>query len=133
MRHTSFLRILSVLATACAATVALPAVAQTLDELDAISDISVDEAAGIAAAKQQAARGELLEALATLERVMAVHPKSRDAILIHALYLCKVDDRQGGLMEISKLKKKHYGEELLDEAKAMCQAQPAQSTQEGEQ
>ena len=97
-----------------------PLAAETLDELDALSDSSADEALGIATAKQQADRGEYLEALATLERVLAVHPKSASARLIHALYLCKVDDKQGGLVEIDKLKKKEYGKELLAEARAMC-------------
>jgi len=100
-----------------------PLSAETLEELDALSDVSADEAAGIAAARAQAARGEWLEALATLERVLAVHPESRDARLIHAVYLCQVDDKRGGLVEIDKLKEKHYGEGLLDEARAMCGAE----------
>ena len=97
-----------------------PLGAETLEELDAMSDASTDEAAGIAAAREQAARGEYLEALATLERVLAVHPRSRDARLIHAIYLCEIDDRRGGLVEIDKLKGGHYGKPLLAEARAMC-------------
>ena len=97
-----------------------PLQAETMEQLDALSDLSVEESEGIAAAKQQAERGEYLEALATLERVLAVHPKSPEALLIHAVYLCRVDDQQGGLVEIGKLKKKHYGKELLAEARAMC-------------
>ena len=97
-----------------------PLGAETLEELDAMSDASTDEAAGIAAAREQAARGEYLEALATLERVLAVHPRSRDARLIHAIYLCEIDDRRGGLVEIDKLKEGHYGKPLLAEARAMC-------------
>ena len=98
----------------------LPLNAETLEELDALSDLSADEGAGIAAAREQAGRGAYLEALATLERVLAAHPKSHEARLIHAVYLCEIDDRRGGLVEIDKLKKKDYGEELLDEARAMC-------------
>ena len=94
--------------------------AETLEELDALSDLSADEAAGIAAAREQAGRGAYLEALATLERVLAVHPKSRDARLIHAVYLCEIDDKRGGLVEIDRLKEKHYGRQLLDEARARC-------------
>src|SRR5688572_21194691 len=85
-----------------------PSSAETLEELDALSDLSANEEAGIAAASEQAGRGEYLEALATLERVLAVHPKSRAARLIHAIYLCRVDDRRGGLVEIDRLKEKHY-------------------------
>jgi len=98
-----------------------PTSAETLEELDALSDVSANQDAGIAAAREQAERGELLEALATLERVLAVHPKSHDARLIHAIYLCRTDDKRGGLVEISKLKDKNYGDGVLAEARAMCQ------------
>ena len=97
-----------------------PLGAQTLEALDALSDLSADEGAGIAAARDQAGRGEYLEALATLERVLAAHPKSHEARLIHAVYLCDVDDKRGGLVEIDKLKAKDYGEQLLAEARARC-------------
>jgi Flp pilus assembly protein TadD len=99
----------------------VPLSAETLDELDALSDLSLDEQAGIAAAQDQAGRGEYLEALATLERVLAVHPKSPEARMIHALYLCQIDDRRGGLVEIGKLDKKSYEADLLAEARAHCE------------
>ena len=108
-----------IFALGCLASV--PTSAETLEELDALSDLSVDERAGIAAAKDQAERGEYLEALATLERVLAVHPKSAEARLIHAVYLCEIDDRRGGLVEIDKLKEKQYGKQLLAEARGRCQ------------
>ena len=97
-----------------------PLGAETLEELDALSDQSLDEAAGIAAANEQAGRGAYLEALATLERVLAVHPKSHEARLIHAVYLCEIDDKRGGLVELDKLKAKYYGGRLLAEARARC-------------
>jgi uncharacterized protein HemY len=97
-----------------------PASAETLEELDALSDLSADEAAGIAAAREQAGRGSYLEALATLERVLAAHPKSHEARLIHAVYLCEIDDGRGGLVEIEKLKKKHYADGALAEARTRC-------------
>jgi hypothetical protein len=108
------------LALACGLLTGQPLRAETLEELDALSDVAVDEAGGIAAAQEQAGRGEYLEALATLERVLAVHPKSAEARLIHAQYLCAIDDKRGGLVEIGKLKKKPYGERRLAEARAMC-------------
>lgn len=127
MRRRPIRSVFLAAAMACGVLAAMPSHAQTLEELDALSDLSADESTGINAAKQQAERGELLEALATLERVLAVHPKSHEARLIHAIYLCKVDDRQGGLVEISKLKKKHYGQELLDEARALCAPKPVEA------
>ena len=98
-----------------------PLRAETLEQLDALSDQSNDEPAGIAMAREQGNRGEYLEALATLERVLAVHPRSHEARLIHAVFLCRIDDRRGGLVEIGKLKKKYYGKDLLAEARAMCE------------
>jgi len=98
-----------------------PVEAQSIEELDGLSDGSVDEKAGIQAARDQASRGEYLEALATLERVLAQHPKSVEGRIIHAVYLCRIDDVQGGLVEISSLKPKEFGKQLLEEAKALCE------------
>ena len=105
---------------ACSIVAGAPLAAATLEELDALSDASQDEAAGIAAAQEQAGRGAYLEALATLERVVAVHPKSAEARLIHAVYLCQIDDKRGGLVEIGKLKDKQYEDGVLDQARAAC-------------
>jgi len=102
--------------------VALPtaSLAQDFTEIDTLSDIATDEEAGIAEASKQAAAGDLLEALATLERVLAVQPKSQGARLLHAVYLCDIDDKQGGLVALNQLKKKDIGEEALSAAYARC-------------
>ena len=118
--HLPISMCLAGMALAWGALAVAPVGAETLEELDALSDLSANEESGIRTAREQAARGEYLEALATLERVLAVHPKSRDARLIHAVYLCQVDDRRGGLVEIGKLKARNYAEGMLDEARAMC-------------
>lgn len=99
------------LAAALAAGLALaapPAIAETLDELDVLSDATADERRGIAMAQEQAARGDFLDAISTLERVLAAFPKSADARLLHATYLCLIDDRAGGAVELGKLKEKNY-------------------------
>lgn len=106
-----------------------PLFAESLDELDVISDRSVDEQAALDDARALAESGALLEAIGTLERMLAENPKSRDGRLLHALYLCKVDDRQGGLVEIGKLKNKEFGKKLLKEARELCEA-PAQARAE---
>lgn len=121
MPHSPMRRWLPATLLICCYLNYVPARAETLEELDALSDQSTDPEAGIALAREQANRGEYLEALATLERLLAVHPKSHEARLIHAVYLCEIDDLRGGLAELGKLKKKHYGEELLAEARAMCE------------
>jgi len=98
----------------------LPAQAETIEELDVLSDRSVDEQSGLALAHEQAARGEFLEALATLERTLAENPKSASARLLHAFFLCKVDDRTGGAVEIGKLKEKKYAEADMAAVRAQC-------------
>lgn len=120
MKHSRVFGALTAAAIIWLGTAPLQVAAQSIEELDALSDSSNDEAGGIQAARDQAARGEYLEALATLERVLARNPKSREARLIHAIYLCRIDDLRGGLIEIDKLKEKHYGKELLEDARAMC-------------
>ncbi|NNC72254.1 MAG: hypothetical protein HKN78_05180 [Sphingomonadaceae bacterium] len=101
-------------------SLAVPLNAQSFEELDRLSDISVEEESGIAAAREQAGRGELLEALATLERVMAVHPRSANARILHAYYLCAIDDLQGGMVEIDDMDEDDFGEDVLAELRQRC-------------
>ncbi|MXO71565.1 hypothetical protein [Alteraurantiacibacter buctensis] len=122
------LRPLAVLAPLLALLLAAPANAQSLDELDALATASQQEEAGTALAQQQAAEGRWLEALATLDRVLAVNPRSQGSRLLHALYLCEVDDKQGGLLELARLKprelaeRRRDGEAILANAEARCRA-----------
>ncbi|WP_417591429.1 hypothetical protein [Parasphingorhabdus sp.] len=94
--------------------------AETLPELDAMAEVAVDEEKGIAFAQEQSARGEYLEAIATLERVLALHPKSDSARLLHAVNLCKIDDQLGGAVELGKLKQKNFAPELWAEVMKLC-------------
>lgn len=99
---------------------AVPAAADTPEQLDVLSDASAQEGSGIAFAQSQASRGEWLEAIGTLERVLAIAPKSHEAKRLQALYLCAVDDRLGGAVILSQLKPKNYAKGALDEVFAMC-------------
>lgn len=108
------------IALAACSTVAVPAQAETLEELDLLSDATADEESGIQLARDQAGSGELLEALATIERVLVEHPKSAAARLLQAFYLCRVDDRVGGSVALSKLKERDYAQEALDQVRATC-------------
>lgn len=101
--------------------VSIPASSQTLQQLDALSDQTADEQTGIALARQQAASGALLEALATIERVLTRFPRSAEARFDHAMLLCKVGDQQGGLLEFSRLKDKDYPPGALKQAIGSCQ------------
>lgn len=94
--------------------------AETLEELDIMADVAVDEQKGIQYAQDQLSRDEYLEAIATLERVLALHPNSDSARLLHAVYLCQIDDQQGGAVEIGKLKKKNYSEALWADTVKLC-------------
>lgn len=100
--------------------------AETLEELDALAEISMEEASGLQFAQEQAARGELLEAIGTLERVLAHHPKSHSARLLHAVYLCRIDDKTGGAAELAKLKKKKFTDEMWTQANSICGVQEAE-------
>ena len=109
---------------------ALPAQAQDTQALETLAAASQSEAEGTALAQAQAARGEWLEALATLDRVLAVNPRSQGSRLLHALYLCEVDDKQGGLLELSRLRprelaeRRRDGEAILANAESRCRAAP---------
>jgi hypothetical protein len=99
-----------------------PLAAQSLEELDALSDRTADEASGIQTALEQTARGELLEALATLERVLALYPESDEARFNHATLLCWVDDPQGAEVEFARLDEDDYAPGALQQARENCRA-----------
>jgi hypothetical protein len=101
--------------------ISIPASSQTFQQLDALSDQTTDEQTGIALARQQAASGALLEALATIERVLTLFPGSAEARFDHAMLLCKVGDQQGGLIEFGRLKDKDYPAGALKQAIGSCQ------------
>lgn len=94
--------------------------AETIEELDALAEVAVDEQQGIVYAQQQAAGGAYLEAIGTLERVLALFPKSNSARLLHAVYLCQIDDQLGGAVELKKLKKKNFSDELWTNVLNLC-------------
>ena len=120
MKSLSCKRTVQAIAMGCAVAMFTPLSAETFEDLEQLSDASADEETGIQLAQEQAERGELLEALATLERVLATEPKAHDARLLQAYYLCKVDDIRGGKVALSKLKKKRYEDEDLNVVYAQC-------------
>lgn len=98
----------------------LPALAETIEELSLLADRATGEQTGIKLAQEQAAAGDLLDALSTLERVLASNPQSTYARLLHAIYLCRIDDRMGGQVEIGKFAKKTFPKQDLATARAQC-------------
>ena len=81
-----------------------PLLAQSVDALDALVQATAKTKDGLTFAQQQIELGDLLVALATLERVLAKEPKNKTARLLHASVLCRVDDPDGAALEFSKLK-----------------------------
>ncbi|MEP3915866.1 MAG: hypothetical protein ABJM34_11175 [Parasphingorhabdus sp.] len=119
MRYPSYINCLAL----ALCTIALPVSAvsaETIPELDIMAEAAVDEQTGIKFAQDQSARGEFLEALATLERVLALHPKSNTARLLHAVNLCRIDDQMGGAVELGKLKAQDFPQELWTEVMKIC-------------
>jgi Flp pilus assembly protein TadD len=114
------IRRLSFLPFAVLLCASAPLAAETLDELDALADRTADEASGLALAREQAARGEWLEALASLERVLALFPKSHEARLDHAVLLCRVGDPQGAEAEFKRLDEDDYEKGAIERARADC-------------
>ncbi|HVR92174.1 MAG TPA: hypothetical protein VHG29_13925 [Novosphingobium sp.] len=115
-----------ILGVSLLAALALPVGAQAaappdpLAELDAMSRASATIAPGMALARGQIANGELLGALATLERVLTYHPESDEALLLHASLTCRVDDRGGALIEFEALDPDRVGDARWREATASC-------------
>jgi Flp pilus assembly protein TadD len=93
-------------AALCLVLSATPALAQIdpLDELDSLSRASADPGDGLALARQQVARGDLIGAVATTERIIALHPESDDVLMFHASLLCRLDDAEGARVEIAELR-----------------------------
>lgn len=101
---------------------AAPSPAETITELEALSRGSATPGAGIALARRQMGRGELTDALATLERVLINHPQARDAQLLRAGVLCQLDDRGGSTAEFGQLRGRGVSERVLDASIRECDA-----------
>lgn len=99
---------LKALASACAIASAAPLAAQTVEALDRIVDASAKPGDGLAMAQSQVSSGALLEAIATLDRVLASDPKHKSAKLLRASLLCRVDDRSGAAVAFTRIKEKDY-------------------------
>jgi Flp pilus assembly protein TadD len=107
----------------CLATViAAPLAAQTLEALDSLVQASAKPKEGLALARSQAEAGTLLDALATLERVLAIEPKHKQARLLHASILCRLDDADGAKLEFGRIKAGDYKKADWAAATAPCTA-----------
>lgn len=110
----------SIAAAVLGLAVAAPAAADSLEQLDQLALASENADHGLTLAQQQAAAGALLDALATLERTLAGHPKTKRARLLHASLLCRLDDPAGGEVEFARLKKGDFKKDEWAAARAPC-------------
>lgn len=99
---------------------AVPLAAETPAQLDALSRATDSEGAGIALARKQADQGQLLDAMATLERVMMNFPESDEARALHAGMLCRIDDRRGAMTEFDNVRGADLPDAINDEAREPC-------------
>lgn len=103
-----------------AALTAAPARAETAAQLDALTKATAAPASGVALARRQIAAGELLDALATLERVIINFPQSNEARMLHAGVMCRLDDRRGALVELDQMRNRQIPDALWAEANQAC-------------
>ena len=113
------------IAAACVLGLASPASAQAdpAAELDALSRESVQVVPGVALARRQIGEGDLLAAVATLERVLMGNANADNALLLHASLLCRLDDRDGARAELAALDRPVPGPAWA-EVTAACGAMP---------
>jgi len=97
-----------------------PLAAATPAELDALVGASAQPASGVALARKQIRAGNMLDALATLERVMINNPRSNEARLLHASVLCRIDDRRGATVELDTLRGRTISQALWAEVDDAC-------------
>ena len=94
------------LSAVAVAALTVPAVAEPPEQLDQL--VVATPVAGLALAREQSQAGNLLLALSTIENVLFASPKNKEARLMHAVLLCRLDDLPGAAVHIAQLKRKDY-------------------------
>ena len=108
-----------------------PAQADTIAEADSMARATTSPSAGMELARRQIQGGDLLEALATLERMLINHPDMPQALLLHATLLCRLDDRSGAIIEFDRLRRRGIPDALWNEAFAPCNTSPSPTRRQG--
>lgn len=103
-----------------ATTSASPASAESAEALESASRATDDTATGLALARSQIESDELLEAMATLERIMMNDPENLEARALHAGLFCRIDDRRGAIMEFDLLRGLDVPQTVATEARQPC-------------
>jgi hypothetical protein len=100
-----------------------PGDAAALAELDPLTD-AVDPGSGMTQARQQIGDGDLVGAVATLERVLMFYPEADPALVLHASLLCRLDDRDGARAELGELRGRTIPNQAWAEVTAACGPMP---------
>lgn len=90
--------------------------------IDALIGESADAASGVALARRQAAAGDLLAALATVERLRLAYQDDEDMWLLHASLLCRLDDGAGARLELDQIGDRPVSDAAWAEVTAACGA-----------
>jgi hypothetical protein len=104
---------------------AAPPPADPAASLDMLSRASDGVEPGLDLAHRQTAGGELLDALATLERLMIAYPEAHKALLDHASLLCRLDDHDGAKVEFDELDRSEFSASSWASATAPCGGSPS--------
>lgn len=118
-RLLTFTGLGSILASLCFSA---PAEAQSIEVIDQLVQTSAKPKDGLIQARSQVSAGSWLEALATLERVLASAPNVKQARLLHASILCRIDDPDGAKVEFAQLRSGDYKKAEWAAATAPCDA-----------
>ena len=105
---------------AALAVAAAPALADPVSDLDVLAEASGDPQLGIQLARDQIGEGDLIGAVATLERLLIRFPATDEALLLHAGLLCRLDDRAGAQAELAAYGRVRITDQAWSEVTAAC-------------
>jgi hypothetical protein len=89
-------------------------------ELDGLIDASAQLSSGMDLVRSQIVAGNLVEAAASLERISMQYPDASEVGFLHAALLCRLDDVDGGRLEILQMGERPGAEDALRGAQSAC-------------
>lgn len=98
-----------------------PALADTPAQLDRQLRATAKVPSGLGLVRQQMAGGDLVGALAAVERVIILDPLNAEARLLHASLLCRLDDRPGSRTEFDPMRGYDVPETMWREETSHCE------------
>ena len=97
--------------------------AQALEQtaaLDSLVDASAQLGSGMDLVRSQILAGNLVEAAASLERISMQYPDANEVGFLHAALLCRLDDVEGGRLEILQMGDRPGAADALRGAQSAC-------------